>query len=130
MNEQEQNKQVVRKLYERGYSEGDESMFSELFASSFVHHSKVLHDVPPGGEGERLSMLAFRRAMPDARFEVLDLIAEGDGVVARLRVTGTPVASFGWNVRNGEAFDVRAAAIFRLHQGRLAEEWYFVDAGA
>ena len=120
----------MRKLYERGYNAGDESVFRDVFAPGFVHYSKVLHDVPPGGEGERLSMLAFRRAMPDARFEVLDLLAEGDRVVARLRVTGTPAASFGPNVRPGEPFDVAAAAIFRLDRGRLAEEWYFIDAGA
>lgn len=130
MNERQRNKEVVRRLYERGYNASDESVFDEVFAPDFVHHSKVLHDLPPGGEGERLSMLAFRDAMPDARFEVLDLVAEGDHVVARLRVTGTPDESFGWNVRPGEPFDAAAAAIFRLEDGRLAEEWYFVDAGA
>ena len=120
---------MVRALYERGYTGGDESVFRDLYAPGFVHHSKVLHDVPPGGEGERQSMLAFRRAMPDARFDVLDLVAERDTVVARLRVTGTPVAAYGHNVRAGEPFDVQAAAVFRLEGGLLAEEWYFIDAG-
>ena len=125
---QARNKEVVRALYDRGFTGGDEQAFRELYAPDFVHHSKVLHDVPPGGEGERLSMLAFRRAMPDARFEILDLLAEDDRVVARLRVTGTPVEDFGHNVRRGEAFDTSAAALFRLEDGLLAEEWYFVDA--
>ena len=124
------NKAVVAELYERGFTGGDESAFAELYAPDFVHHSKVLHDVPPGGEGERLSMLAFRRAMPDARFEVLQLLAEDDFVMARLRATGTPVHDFGHNVRAGERFDVHAVALFRLASGRLAEEWFFVDGGA
>lgn len=123
----EQNKAVVRALYERGFNGGDESAFRELYASGFVHHSKVLHDMPPGGEGERLSMLTFRRAMPDAHFEILDLIAEGDQVLARLRVTGTPIANFGPTVHAGERFESHAAALFRLHDGLLIEEWYFLD---
>lgn len=129
MDAQTRNKDVVQALYDRGFTGGDEQAFRELYAPDFVHHSKVLHDVPAGGEGERLSMLAFRRAMPDARFEVLELIAEGDRVVARLRVTGTPVEDFGHNVRRGDAFDTHAAAVFRLEDGLLAEEWYFLDAG-
>lgn len=124
------NKAVVRALYERGFNGGDEDAFQELYARDFLHHSKVLHDLPAGGEGERLSMLAFRAAMPDAHFEILDLIAEGDLVLARLHVTGSPVQDFGPTVRAGERFDSHAAALFRLEAGLLIEEWYFLDVAS
>ena len=123
----ERNKATVTALYERGFTGGDEAVFGELYAPGFVHHSKSLHDTPPGGEGERVSMLAFRRAMPDARFEIVQLIADGDYVMARLHTTGTPVVDFGRNVHAGVPFDVHAAALFRLEDGLLAEEWYFID---
>ena len=123
----EKNKAVVTELYERGYTGGDEQVYSTLYAPGFVHHSKSLHDTSPGGEGERQSMLRFRENMPDANFEILQLLADGDFVMARLRVTGTPIADFGVNVHAGERFDVHAAALFRLEDGLLAEEWYFVD---
>ena len=127
MSDVDRNKAVVTALYERGYNGGDESVYAELYAPGFVHHSKSLHDTPPGGEGERVSMLAFRRNMPDANFEIVQLVAEGDFVMARLRVTGTPLEDFGRNVHAGERFDTHAAALFRLEDGLLAEEWYFVD---
>src|SRR5207248_673521 len=75
MTDIERNKATVTALYERGFTGGDEAVFGELYAPGFVHHSKSLHDTPPGGEGERVSMLAFRQAMPDARFDIVQLVA-------------------------------------------------------
>lgn len=130
MSETESNKAVVRRVYEHGYNAGDESVFAELFGPGFEHHSKVLHDMPPGGEGERQSMLRFRASMPDVRFEILQLVAEDDHVAARLHITGTPSGDFAAAVSaTDDRFDVHALALFRLEGGQLAEEWFYVDGG-
>ena len=125
----ETNKTVVRRIYERGYNSGDVTVFEELYAPHFVHHSKVIFDVPAGGAGERESMRRFRAAMPDAHFEVIDQIAERDMVATRLRITGHPVAAYGQELTPGAEFDVHALALFRVEEGRVAEEWLFVDGG-
>jgi len=123
------NKAVVRRIYEEGYSRGDVTVFDELYAPGFVHHSKVIFDVAAGGAGERQSMQRFRAAMPDARFEVLDQVAEGDHVATRLHVTGNPVTAYAEELTPGTPFDTHALALFRVSDGRVTEEWYFVDAG-
>src|SRR5579862_10042850 len=113
----EANKRVVREIYERGYNNGDVTVYDALYAPGFVHHSKVIFDVPPAGAGERESMRRFRAAMPDVRFTVLDQVAEGDQVATRLRITGHPVAAYGQELRPGVPFDVHALALFRLEGG-------------
>jgi predicted ester cyclase len=123
------DKDVVRRIYEDGYNRADESVFAELYHPAFVHHSKSLHDTAAGGEGERESMLRFRAAMPDVHFEILELLADDDKVVARLRITGTPAQAFADVFRAGDAFDRHAIALFRMQDGQVAEEWFFTDAG-
>jgi predicted SnoaL-like aldol condensation-catalyzing enzyme len=123
------NKAVVRRIYEQGYNAGEITVFEELYAPHFVHHSKVIFDVPAGGAGERESMRRFRAAMPDAHFEILDQMAERDLVATRLRITGHPVAGYGQELTPGLAFDVHALALFRVEDGRVTEEWLFVDGG-
>jgi predicted ester cyclase len=123
----EANKAVVRRIYEQGYSDGDPTVFDELYAPGFVHHSKVIFDVAPGGAGERQSMERFRAAMPDVRFRVVEQVAEGDMVATRLHVTGNPIAPYGQELTPGAPFDTNALALFRLEGGRVREEWYFVD---
>lgn len=123
----EANKQVVRDIYQRGFNQGDASVFDTLYTRGFEHHSKTIHDVSSGAPGEKESMLRFREAIPDIEFRVDDAIAEGDKVVVRLTATGTPVKAFP-PIQPGEPMAFRAVAIFRLEDGRVAEEWFYRDA--
>lgn len=123
------SKAIICRVYEEGYNGGVESIFAELYKPDFFHHSKTLHDVGQGSEAERQSMLRFRAAMPDVRFEVLHLMAEDDHVAAQLHITGTPMHDFGNITAAAGRFDVQALALFRLEDGLLAEEWFYVDGG-
>ena len=123
---------VVRRIYEQGFDQGDEAVFDECYAPGFVHHSKVIHDVPSAGEGEKQSMLRFREAIPDVRFEIIDMLGDESRVVVRLHIHGHAEQSYG-TVPAG-AYDVHAVAWFRIElhdsQARVTEEWLFVDAAA
>jgi predicted ester cyclase len=126
----EANKAVVRRIYAEGFNGGDESIYTELYRPDFRHHSKTIHDISAGAEGERQSMLRFRRAIPDVRFELLDELGEGDRVAVRLRITGTLREVFGTLTDVDAPVDIRALALFRIEDGLAAEEWFFVDGGA
>ena len=118
------NKEIVRRIYEQGFNQGDATIFDELYAPDFRHHNKTIHDVSAAAAGEKESMLRFREAIPDICFRIDEQIAEGDKVVARLTFTGTPVKDFP-PIRAGEPIETRAVAIFRLANGRVAEEWFY-----
>ena len=106
-------------------------MYAELYQPDFYHHSKTLHDVGQGGEAERQSMLRFRDSMPDAVFEIVHQVAEGDMVATRLHITGTPRKDFGNVYAADGGFDRHCLALFRISEdGRLAEEWFYIDGGA
>ncbi len=121
-------KALIERIYRDGFNGGDASVFRDCYTDDFVHHSKVIHDVAAGGEGELESMRRFRQAIPDVRFTILGQIAEGDSIATRLRISGTQVDDFG-SVRNQEGrFDRHVVALFRIREGRVAEEWLFTDA--
>jgi steroid delta-isomerase-like uncharacterized protein len=124
-----ENRALVERVYRDGYNGGDARVYDECYTDDFVHHSKTIHDVAPGGAGERESMQRFRAAIPDAHFEIVGLTAEDDRVAARLRITGTPIATFGDIEPDGEALQIDAVAWFRVRHERLAEEWFYVDGG-
>jgi steroid delta-isomerase-like uncharacterized protein len=125
----EENRALVERVYREGYNGGDVRVYDECYTDDFVHHSKTIHDITPGAAGERESMQRFRAAIPDVRFEIVELTAEDDRVAARLRITGTPIATFGDIAPTGGALRIDAVAWFRVRDGRLAEEWFFVDGG-
>ena len=123
---------LIRRIYEQGFNAADEAVFDDYYAPTFVHHSKVIHDVDRGGEGEKQSMRRFREAIPDVRFEVIDLVVDGDRAAARLRIRGTARAAFA-TVPAGTV-DIHAVAWFRVEAGevgpQVAEEWLFTDAAS
>ena len=120
----ETNVAIVRRIYEQGFNRGDASVYDELYADDFRHHNKTIHDVSKGGAGERESMLRFRDAIPDVCFTIVDCMAEGDKVMLHLTITGTPVKAFP-PIEPGEPMSFKAAAIFRLADGKVAEEWFY-----
>jgi|FLMP01.1.fsa_nt_emb predicted ester cyclase len=124
----EMNKALIRRVYDEGYSRGDESVYAACYCDDFLHHDKTIHDVGKGAEAERLSMLRFRDAVPDARFEVVHQIAEGDRVVNQLRITGNPVKPFP-PIEPGTPMAFGAVAIFRIREGKIAEEWFYRASG-
>jgi predicted ester cyclase len=120
---------LVTRIYEDGYNRGIESVFDECYTPDFQHHSKVIHDVPPAGDGEKQSMRRFRAAIPDVTFEILELLADADRVVVRLQIQGTPQGSYG-TIEAGGIFSSHVLVLFRVEGDRVAEEWLFVDGAA
>ena len=105
---EEENKAAVRRFFEEVINEGHLDRADGFVTASYVEHQSL-----PGGEGRRGIEVAkgflsvMRGAFPDFRFEVEDLIAEGDRVAARVGVSGThrgemmglPPTGSGWRPR-------------------------------
>jgi predicted ester cyclase len=69
----------------------------------------------------------LRTGSPDLHVVVEDLLAEGDQVVAWIRMTGTQTGSRGPIPPTGRAFDFHHAHRFRLRDGRIVEHWAVRD---
>jgi predicted ester cyclase len=65
--------------------------------------------------------------VPDARYEVDDLIAEGDRVVVRWRLLGTHQGDFRGIAPTGRALALKGIAIHRVEGGKLMERWVVSD---
>jgi predicted ester cyclase len=68
-------------------------------------------------------------AFPDLRFDPEDVLASGDKVVARVRVTGTHTGEFMGMPATGRSVDVQAVDIVRFGDDGLGHEhWGVFDA--
>lgn len=117
----EANKAIIRQLIEEVINQGNLALIDDLFDATFVDHSAP--EQPPGQAGARNYIAAVRTGFPDLHVSIEDLIAEGDKVVVRTIWRGTHQGAY-----EGMApTDKRAARtmmqIFRVANGKLAEEW-------
>jgi steroid delta-isomerase-like uncharacterized protein len=69
----------------------------------------------------------WRQAFPDAVCAVDQLVAEGDLVTARWTCRGTNTGVGQGLPATGKAVVVPGITIFRVRDGKLAEEWGLID---
>ena len=120
------NKELLRRFYKDVYVDWDMSLADAVVSPRFTSH-----DWPDGGptgpRAFREYYAAMRAAVPDARYEVDDLIAEGDKVVVRWRLLGTHEGSFQGIAPTGRAITLKGIAIYRVDRGKLMERWVVSD---
>ena len=119
-------KDVVLKFYD-SWNRG-EIDFDELVDEDIVNHQP---DVEPerGRDPFREAIAGVMAAVPDSRWDVSDVLADGDRVAIRISWSGTYLgAQFrGWKIPAPAKFVVEHMHIYRVAGGRLAEHWVVRD---
>jgi predicted ester cyclase len=104
----EANKQLVRRLVEEVVNRRAPEPLDELAHEEFAALA-------------RRWISPFRSAFPDFTMEIVELVAEGDAVVAHFRCSGTHRGEWLGVPPTGRRFeDVDEIYVFRVRDGRLA----------
>ena len=122
----ERNKAVIRG-HGRALEAGDADGFAATHADDGMNHAPAPFDMTewplegkPFGPSEARETFAWLRSLsPDLRVELEELLAEGDQVVAWMRMSGTGPG--------GHRVDFRHAHRFRLRDGLIVEHWAVRD---
>jgi predicted ester cyclase len=86
-------------------------------------------DSPGVGPGARRKLYEmFYQAIPDARAEVLDVVAEGDKVVVVDRFGGTHRGEFFGHPGTGNRIEWTAIHIYTIRDGKILEDATMTDA--
>ena len=125
----EENAAVVRAV-EEAWDSNDLDSLDQYFAEDFDNSASVMPGAPPGLEGAKLVHQGAMTSFPDRKVEIQDLIAEGDKVAVRARVTGTNQGGFELlgAPPNGNPIDVQAVGIYTLRDGKIVSHWGLNDA--
>jgi steroid delta-isomerase-like uncharacterized protein len=118
---------VVRRYLEEFVSGGNTSIAEELFAPDYVNHTAG-SGINSGREGMTRSIAALKTAFPDWRVAVESMVAEGDQVVDRFRISATHTGSVNGIPASGTRIEALGIHMWRLADGKLAEGWYLTDA--
>lgn len=122
----EENKVIIQRAYEELWNERNVDVVDELVAEDFLNHA-----APPGRQRGRQGLKdvvrMFEGAFPDFRYEVEDVISEGDKIAVRDTFTGTHQGDFMGIPATGNRVTMEAIHIYRFSEGRLAEHWVARD---
>ena len=117
----EENKVVVRRIYEELWDERKLEVADELIAEGAVNYDTGLTPRPFGPEEMKGTVRMVTAAFPDNRHEIEDVFAEGDQVMARVRLTGTHEGFFMGIPPTGRRIEVGEIHVYRLRDGKAVE---------
>ncbi|AWY38407.1 ester cyclase [Pseudomonas putida] len=124
--EQVQAQTLAARRYATFWSTGNPDLAREALAPDFMDRA-----LPPGRAqgiaGPLAASKAFHAAVPDLNCEVQQMIVSGDRVVSHLRFTGHFSGTFNGVKGKGQAVNFIATDIYRIADGRIAENWHLED---
>jgi predicted ester cyclase len=122
MSTTEENKTLFRRTYEELLNQGNLDVADELVATEFINH-----EAPPGRDRGPESMRALatmlRTAFPDLHFTIEELVAEGDTVAGRLRMSGTHEGPLMGTPPTGRSVRQEHMHFVRIREGKAVEHW-------
>lgn len=117
---------LAARRYDTFWTTGDKALERAALAPDFMDRT-----LPPGRaqglDGPLAAYKTFRAAVPDIHCAIEQMIVTGDRVVVHLRFTGHFSGVFKGRKGKGEAVDFIATDIYRIADGRIAENWHLED---
>ena len=120
-------KTMARRFVEEVINNKNMAAFDELVSPGLIDHNP-----PPGGgtdfNASKEGFLRWQAAFPDTHYEILDLVAEGDKVVVRGRISGTQRGEILGIAPAGRQISVNVMEIWRVDDsGLFIEDWNVAD---
>jgi steroid delta-isomerase-like uncharacterized protein len=118
----EQNKTIVRRVFEELINLGNKAVIDELFDSYVTIHDPFV-GTNQGADAFRQLLGMFDSAFPGHRVTIDGMVAEGDQVSVLHTHTATHTGPFMGLPGTGKTIVVNGIELFRLRDGRIVEFW-------
>ena len=123
----ERNKRLVGQMNAEVWNKANLDIIDKLYMPDFV-----LHFLPDGSELRGIDSLRehvrkHREAFPDWSEEIRRIVAERDLIVIHYVSTGTNQGRWFSNPPTGRRIQINEVSIFRIEEGRIAEQWLLPD---
>lgn len=113
---------------EDGFNQADMAVVYDSFVDNYVRHGFGVASM--GSLEEHVADLRSRHeAFDDARFEIHQMVAEGDTVAVRYTFHGTHTGEFLGIAATGRAVNRPSTAFFKVADGKVVEGNIVSDGG-
>ena len=118
----EENMALARRFLE-AFVTGDLDIVDKVLAPDFVSNIKLFPGQAPDREGVKWSTARLSAAISNVSIFVEDQVAAGDKVVTRERARHPRSRGAYGRGASGKEMTNRAIVIYRIVEGKIAEEW-------
>lgn len=120
----EENKKIAKRFFDEVCNARKLNVADELFSADHTYSDPSIPGIPPGPAGQKLLISTYQTGLPDAHWQVDEMIAEGDKVVTRWTGSGTHKGVLQGNPPippTGKKVKVTGVWIHRISGGKIVE---------
>lgn len=117
----------VRKLFDEVYSKGNIAICDELVANNVQIHDPAGVNQKPGLAGMKEREAMYRRAFPNLKVKIDEIMVADDKVIVRYTGHGTHKGEYEGMRPTNKEFRVTGIAIYKLVNGKISEMWVSWD---
>ena len=117
------NKALINRLYEEVWNKGNVEVVDELFSPTTTFMSPFYPMPAVGAQPLKMFVAFLRGALPDLKFEVQNMMADGDWVTARWMCLPTHTRPFLGAKPTGDTLYFTALEMFRIQGGKIQQIW-------
>jgi len=122
--EQKKNKAITQSFFEAVLDQGHLDKYADSHAANFVAHAQD-HDATLAED--MAAAREERKALPDMRVRVNEMVAERDLVAVYWTASGTNTQQGMGLPATGKRIVVPGMTLFRFRGGKISEEWSVFD---
>jgi len=115
-----QNETLVRSVFDR-LNKGDEAVYQEMYAPEYGWHFPANNPNALTREQEAGFVKQLWAAFPDIRWEIVEMVAGGDTIVARFTNKGTHKGEYQGLVPTGNVWESGGVFMAHIKGGKIVE---------
>jgi len=120
-------KQLIVKYFEEVWNNGKLEVLDEIIAPNYINHNPGMANPVPGPEGLKPIVAGIRRAFPDLKYVIKNMVVSDRQVAVLTTMHGTHTGDLFGLAPTNKVIKVSQMQIERIENNKIVEHWRVTD---
>ena len=121
------NKRLIERYFEEVWNHGALDVLDKIIALDYINHSPGIPNPLPGPMGLKPIVESIRKAFPDLRYVIENMVISDDQVAVHTTMHGTHAGDFFGLAPTNKKINVHQMQIERISNNQIIEHWRVTD---
>jgi steroid delta-isomerase-like uncharacterized protein len=121
------NEQLITRYFEEVWNEGKLDVLDEIISAHYINHNPGMANPVPGPEGLKPIVAGIRKAFPDLKYIIENMVVSDTQVAVHTTMHGTHKGDFFGLAPTHKVIKVSQMQIERIENNKIVAHWRVTD---
>ena len=122
-----QHEQLIIRYFEEVWNQGKLDVLDEIIAPNYINHNPGMANPPPGPEGLKPIVAGIRKAFPDLKYVIENMVISDSQIAVHTTMHGTHSGDLFGLAPTHKVIRVSQMQIERIVNHQIVEHWRVTD---